>query len=476
MKTAICILISVVTCMAQDDQAIVRFSNGDQLTGEILSLTGEKLSWKSQILREPAEFELEHVLDLSIPSAIPASKIPAAGHRATLEMTNGDSIVGQLAGVSDEEIRLQTWYAGELVMRRVNVKSVKISPTPDYHYRGPNSIGEWTRADGDGDWTFKNGELHSELPGGIAREVDFPDECSIAFDVAWRGSLRTKLVFFSNDITTSGPESGYEMVFQRNSVQLRKCGTNNLLGHTAGAGELRENEKARIEVKASRKSGKIALFIDGEIVDAWDDKDMEKAALGKGLHFVAEDNSPLRISGIEVTSWDGYLEELPDRQARLQRAIQLQNGVQLQLQGRFNGIIEMGDRGAERKPEEEKLPEGRMILRNGDSLEGEVLGISGDEITIKTPFSEVKFPVARLKNIALSPAELETPKRYKGDIRATLADGSKLVFRLDSVEDGELLGFSQNFGNARFTKDTVKRIEFNIHKTEYDALRNRKDW
>jgi hypothetical protein len=466
MRTPSLFLALAVACVAQDDASVVRFSNGDQLSGDLIALTDEKLSWKSQLLREPAEFDLKYVIDLSLPAGATPAERPVAAHEAILEMTNGDTIRGQLAGITDDLITLNTWYAGELPLRRVNVKSVKIASVADTYYRGPNSLDEWTLDDGGDTWRFRGGALHSESPAGIAREINFPDECVVSFEASWRGSFRPKIILFSNDITTSNPQAGYEMVFQGNSVHVKKAGSNNWLGHSTNAGVLRENEKARIEIKTSLKSGKIALYVDGAIIDIWQDDAVDKERLGKGFHIVSQDSSPLRVSNIEVTGWDGYLEDVPDRRLR--------------FQGRFQGGFELegGGFGGGESPEpaKEEIPEGRMMLRNGDTIEGEVLGIEGEEITLKTPFSEVKFPVSRLKNIALSSDGKETPKIYNGDVRATLADGSRIVFRLDGVEDHVLVGFSQNFGTARLKRDAFKRIEFNIYKDEMEASRHRGDW
>lgn len=466
MRTAALFLALAVNCNAQGGTSVVRFSNGDQLTGNLLALTGEKLSWKSQLLQVPAEFDLRHVLDLELPVGAPPADRPLAAHEAILEMTSGDVIRGQLAGITDEEITLTTWYAGQLPLRRVNVKSVKISSVADTYYRGPNSIDEWTQGDGGESWRFRGGALHSESPGGVAREINFPDECVVSFEASWRGSFRPKIILFSDDITTSNSQVGYEMVFQGNSVHVKKAGSNNWLGHSTNAGVLRENEKARIEIKTSKKSGKIALYVDGGIIDVWQDEVVEKERLGKGLHIVSQDSSPLRISNIEVTGWDGYLDDVPERRLR--------------FQGRFQGGFEMqgggfgGGDGSETPKDE--IPDGRMMLRNGDTIEGEVLGIEGEEITLKTPFSEVKFPVSRLKNIALAGDAMETPKIYNGDVRATLADGSRIVFRLDGVEEDVLVGFSQNFGNAKFRRDAFKRIEFNLYPKNGDPIRKHKDW
>ena len=48
-----------------------------------------------------------------------------------------------------------------------------------------------------------------------------------------------------------------------------------------------------------------------------------------------------------------------------------------------------------------------MILRNGDAIEGEVIGIADGKMTINTPFAEVSLPLSRFRNIALKPASLE---------------------------------------------------------------------
>lgn len=157
MKIPLTILaLMTVSCLAQEDESVVRFANGDQLSGKVKSLSNEALQWESMILKEPAEFDLKHILDLTMPAA-PERLV--AGHVAILEMTNGDSIQGQLAGIDDKEIRLETWYAGEMAFRRVNVNAVRIEPNADYFYRGPKSLEEWTSARLQESWTYKSGAL-----------------------------------------------------------------------------------------------------------------------------------------------------------------------------------------------------------------------------------------------------------------------------------------------------------------------------
>ena len=159
MKIPILILALAASCMAQDDRSIVRFENGDQLTGQVKSLSKKTLTWESMILKEPAEFDLKHVVDLSMPADTAKRDGFAAGHVATLEMTNGDSIKGQLIGLTDEVVRLNTWYAGEMTFRRVNVNQILITEAADFFYRGPNSMEEWTADGREVSWSFKGGSI-----------------------------------------------------------------------------------------------------------------------------------------------------------------------------------------------------------------------------------------------------------------------------------------------------------------------------
>eukprot|EP00903_Cladosiphon_okamuranus_P004037 g4035.t1 len=445
--------------------AVVRFSNGDQLIGKAVSLGIESVEWESPVLAEPARFDLRNVVDLRMSKNSGKESGFDAGHVAQLQMTNGDVFRGKLAGLSDEEIKLKTWYAGELVFRRVNVEQVKISSGGRLIYRGPSGMDEWTDSETAGNWTFKAGGLHAAGIGGIGREMDFAEENSIAFTAEWKGNFRPRILFFTGDISTRNPETGFSMEFHGNSVHVKNLNNNGFLGQPRNTPGLRNVEKAEFEIRASKRTGEIFLYIDGELMGAWEDDEIKSRELGKGFHIVAQDRTPMRFSEIRISEWDGYVDESEKRLLEVRNNnIQFRNG--LRVDEAAGDEVEEGD----------GIPEGRMVFHNGDSIKGEVVKVDGDDITVKTEFSDVTFPVGRLKNLVLKKADMETPKRYKGDVRATLTDGSKIVFRLDGVEEGKLQGFSQNFGAAEFLEESFKRIEFNIYDRAMEELRSQDDW
>ena len=448
------------TTAAEVVESSVRFSNNDQLSGSLDSLTTEQLVWKSPILVKPVPFLLENVLDLTLPAAITNSE---ARHEAAVTLTNGDLIHGQLASVSDQSVELDTWFAGRLKFNRLMIRDVQISERPDFIYRGPTGLDGWKQSGEKPAWTYQNSSIRSTGVGSIARDVNLPDECSIAFDASWRGSFSLKLVFFSDDIASDRPTSGYEMNIQTRSVYLRSCKTQKFLGHTPNAVMLQENEKARVEVRASKKTGKICLFIDGEIIDVWTDPDVASNEFGRGIHFISQNESPVQISRIEVGAWDGEVDQMPDPQKL--------GGIR-----QFGNQFEPMDDEPEPLRQEKKPNTERMELRNGDSITGEVISIIDGTITVRTPFREVKLPVESLRSVALKPVDLERCKRENGDVRVWLPDGSSMVFKLLGVTEDSLIGNSQNFGTANFKIAAFNRIEFNIYDPELNDIRLANGW
>jgi len=446
---------SLVLASAEEVKSTVRFSNNDRLSGSMESLSTERLVWKSPILEKPTPFFLKNVLDLTLPAEQPESK---ARHEASLTLTRGDLLRGQLVSATDEAVELDTWYAGRLKIPRAMVADIRITERPDFIYRGPTGLDGWKQSGGKPAWTYQNYSFRSGAGGGIARNVNLPDECSIAFDAAWKGSFWLKLVFFSDDLASDRPTTGYEMTFQQRSVQLRACKAQRFIGQTPNASALQENEKARIEVRASAKSGTICLFIDGHIIEKWTDPEAARNKVGPGVHFLAMNSSPLQISRIEVGEWDGEVDPLPDPQAL----------------GGLPGLD--SDEDEEPAAAVEKPTSGRMELRNGDSIAGEVVSIIDGMITVKTPFRDVKLPIETLRSVALKPVDRDESKRENGDVRGWFPDGSSVVFRLGGVSEGTLTGYSQNFGTAQFKIAAFSRIEFNIYDPDLEDVRMANGW
>ena len=445
-----------VPAAAGEADAVVRFSNNDRLVGSVASLSPDLLVWKSPALGMPTSFFLKKVVDISLPAT---GQPPAAGHEATIKLTNGDVVRGQLSSVTDDTVAVDTWFAGRINFNLPMISEVKIAEKTTFIYRGPTGLDGWQQSGNKPAWSFNRGAFRSNAAGGISRDGVLTDECSISFDLAWKNNaLGFKLLAFSNAPAADVSPAGYELMFQRDSIYLRNCTTQMFLGST-NIQALMENDRAHIEIRVSVKSGKICLLVNDRMIEVWADQNVDKSKLGRCLQFVATTPSPMRVSGIGIAPWDGLVDRVPAPRFGMMRRNML------------GQVDEQSKPATQDKPED-----GRMELANGDTLEGEVVSIHDGVITVKTPLANIKLPVSRLRTVALKKVELERCILRNGDIRAWFPDGSSIVFRLDDVGGATLTGSSQNFGTATFKTAAFSRLEFNIHDPELEDQRTADEW
>jgi len=446
------------------DETEIRCTDGSRIRGSLLGIGPDRLLFGADFLASPVPLRLDKVLDLSLPVHRSETK---GDHVATVTLSNGDVLRGTLANLSDSEVSLDTWYAGPLKFRRAMVDTLEIEDRPEVLYAGPSGLDGWTQQD-PATWTFDQGSLRAAAPGSIARSLELPAKTRFAFDLAWRSSPRFRFLFFTDDIRSEHPANSYELICQGRYVQLHKRWSdgkrsgNLTLGDFANVSELMNKEKCRFEILADRKAGTIRLLVNGRIIKDWNDPDASSGKPGGGIHFHLQEATQLRISRIEVSTWDGILEgEAPAQD---------------------EGFMEEDD---EPRPEPDQQHDPtRIRLRNNDQIAGEMLGIEAGKVKLKTPFGEIKLPVSRLRTFALHSADdrknwdlYQVPKRYNGDIRAWFADGGSVTFRLTGVENGKLKGSAQPFGEAAFDPKAFSRIEFNLYDPALDASRAAaEDW
>jgi hypothetical protein len=442
-------IVLAATAAAETPLSVVRFVNQDFLPGHPVAMTPEAMVWSSPHLAQPASFLLNKILDVSLP---PGKNDEISDHEATITLTNGDVVRGRLAGVSDEIISLDTWFAGRIDFRRSVVANVEISQKTNYLFHGPTGMDNWRQTTTPPAWTYRNSSFIASAEGGIAHDKLLPDDFSLSFDTAWRGdSIRLKVVVFADDIAADAPSEGYELSFMRGGVHVRNLKTQAFIG-SAQSREIMENEKVRIEIRGSAKSQCIALFINDRIIEVWNNLDVP---LGRGVQYISSSKLPMRISDIRVSEWDGELEQMPQPEPGFNNGLRRTRGNQEKTADAITG---------------------RMKLANGDTLLGEVSSIKDGLISIKTPLGNVELPLARLRSLILKPAEVERVKRYSGDVRAWFPDGGSIVFRLEGSTPETLIGFSQNFGTATFQTAAFSRIDFNIYSPVHTELRDADDF
>ena len=423
------------------------FANEDKISGTPEGIDEDgNLRWSAAFLHQAIPVKPSSIVEMRLEGG--SSPKEEDGHQALLLLTNGDTLRGQLDALDEEHVTLKTWYGGPLKIRRTMASDLEIQRANQTIYSGPEDLDSWV-IEGEKDaWSLNGGSLSSNKGAGIAREIKTPDRCRIQFDLAWRSSLRFRVLLLSDEGSTTQPDNCYDLVCQRRFVYLRKrwvdraAGGSKIVGQ-ANIAELAEKENVRFEFFIDRKEGTIALYVDGRQAQVWTDENPEAGSFGNWLHFVSEDFYKVRVSRIRVSPWKGQLPETAQ---------------------------------IEEDAEDEELEGQKIRLQNGDTVVGDVGLIKDGVLAVETPFCKMNIPVDRMRTIDLSEGDYEEPIRKKGDVRGWLREGGRITFRLDAFSKDTLTGYSQTFGNVEFKLSAFSRLEFNIYNEELESLRGNGNW
>jgi len=460
MTPSLPLLLLLAAPLAAAPAMTARFFNGDRLPGSLESVEGETAVWDSPAFFKAQPIAIDKLDDIRLP-APPLGVQPEGDHIAIATLTNDDEVRGSLRFADEERIVLHTTFAGPLEFRRDMVSSLEIESKPEIHYAGPRSLDEW-RVDVEGSWSYDRGELICEQPGGISREIGEHLRYRIAFDLAWSGNARFRLLTSADDADPDEARNCYELVCQSSYAYVRKRTSNGrnmqttTIGTTGGVREFREREKVRLEFLHDRVEGRLRLILDGRMVAEWREPQPGIGEFGGHFHLICDQHADLRVSRIEATSWAGATDE--------------------PWQGDAAGFgRRFGNNNNDDEDEEEDEPKTGITLANGDHVEGETGEIRDGMVTLETPLKTFQLPVSRLRSFSLrTPEEAANPElcwkpiRRAGDVRATFAEGGHITFELAGFDGASLIGRSQTFGEAEFDVAAFKRIEFNIYRDAVD--------
>ncbi|MDB4418992.1 hypothetical protein N9291_00130 [bacterium] len=432
------------------------FMDETAMTGTVHSVDGEKktLQFSSSVIKGTATLKTAQLLDLQFDHE---NKDTEADHFALTTIKHRyneeppqDTIRGEFIGLDDQYITLDTWYAGQLKLKRSMVEGLNIYQNSPRLFNGPSSFEDWTTSEGkiEDNWTFKQRSFISKSSRTIARKIEVGERMKLSFKVAWKNSPQFYVGFFATTAKANYSPRGYNLRVQTGYLQLYRRGTegNQMDLFSEGHRGLREQENAVFDFYIDRNpSGKNGLYIDGVKLTEWQDTNDLKG-LGDWLVFTPQNNRPMKISNIIVSQWDGQLPV---------------------------------DEEAEEDTGSEEIFEGlsgqRIDLANGDVIVGEVTTIEGGRAKLKTDFGEMLVPIPRLSSFELTPIE-DQPRMYTQDVRAWFNEGGSVTLRLDSFTPTTLKGYSQVFGQAEFNLKAFSRIEFNVWSKERESFSNEEDW
>ena len=451
MKTIPYLLLSALACcrlFAEEDklEGEIVFPDGDALPGLPTGISDEGfLLWKSPLfLKGESPFLTNQIDSIQLTGLRPEEQTETI---ATITFQNRvdksyDVMEAELVSFDDESVKLKTWYAGDLTLKRSMLHMIEVTTEPPAILNGPGRMEDWTTIESPGTWTIDGKNLVANERGSIARELpDLPDKIKIEFDLAFDYSPYLRLHLFATSGDELNPRTGYSISIQRGSLEFLKRIENRSspmqLDRVGRRHDFQEENLSKVELFLDRSEGKFYLYLDEDLVSSATDPDPLED--GDWFHLSSLRSLEQTISNFMIRPWDGTL---PKRRDFLD----------------FRQELPM-------------LGE-QIELHNGDTIVGKATTITDGRLKVETEYVPVSVPVARLRSFQItSKEEREEPRLYRGDVRAYFYHGGHVTLRLKELTEKTITGYSQVFGEATFDLQAFTHIEFNPYDPEFRERR-----
>lgn len=417
------------TSLSAEAPDVIEFINGDKLHGTLLSVKPSDygLRWEHASADEPIEFTLESISTVEL-----GGKKESQQNRNNLrvKLTNSDVLTGELVALDNEQLALDTWYAGRMGIKRPMVKTLNPNVSSSTTvYEGPTDIDNWEIANSNTQtWKLKKGALYSSQSNPIGRNIDnMPAMANIQFEAAWQDSDPVFYFAFYSDNLQSYSSNCYSLQIRGSSVYMYQYSTQSGrdMGGNANVTQFRQKKDAKFNILADSKSQRFTLLIDGQMIKQWN-ATQPAGNTGNGIVFFPQ-NRPIKISNISISKWDG---EIPQAESSSETEVK-------------EDIIE---------------------FVNEDKVSGNLLSIADENAELETSYATLDIPLKRIVKVQMSSEAAQRARRNKNDVRAHFAKTGVVTMELKSIKDNTVNGSSENFGPVKMPLEAFDRLEFNIYE------------
>jgi peroxiredoxin len=377
-----------------DGTTLLRWKNGESLSGEIESASTDTVTWKTPLFGDPLEVAWSAIDRIESAQASVATSDPFS-----FTLRDGSFIFGDLVSIGGDSISIHSTRHGDVALKLSEVLSARRLHSKNVLFSGPT---------GDEGWAA----MRAQQDGSVSRGSDSPNEVS-PLETGSGGALDIRLWNRSAQLDLALPElidvefavhsslrPEFSLWLGQNFRQALRVETwDNELVLVAG-------DHFRIIRKIEENEREIALRI------CWDQK--------------AENCSVYTLAGELLTQW-----QVPDKAAMVHQGIVLQNrGLDLSLDSLQ---VRTWDGKAPAKFDP-KQP--RVELSDGRTVGGAITGGPSGSIMLQSPGQSAPAPVS-LHDVDALVFSTELP-RMDGDHEATLhfADGTTVLGKLESIGNG----------------------------------------
>ncbi|MCK5851107.1 MAG: hypothetical protein KAH23_09350 [Kiritimatiellae bacterium] len=425
---------------AADNADVLQFMNRDKFHGTLLAADpgAYGLRWKHESVKNPIDFTLTAISQIKFAKK---QTIDLGKQDSTIQLTNDDILTGKIISLNNEQLILDTWYAGKINVKRTMIKEINPRSGSDgIIYEGPSSMTEWQiqKYNENGQqkpgWIFKNNSLYANYSSAIGKDIDtLPDLVSIKFKAAWRGYPSLYFAFFTDNLKQYYSSNCYLLQINNSSIYLQRYtktnGSRNLGNINYQKFRTHPPRSSIFNMLVNKKKRTFALLIDGTLVKQWTDSN-DFAGLGSGILFQPQQKRSLKLSDIKISVWDG---EIPDSTKAL-----------------------------------EELAQDLLRFTNNDKVSGTLSEISDENVKFKTTYADLSVPLHKVTQILMSTKNAARARPNPNDIRANFTTKGVITLQITKVAGGKITGNSENFGIISMPIDAFSSLDFNIHEEKVD--------
>lgn len=410
------------------------FSSGDALSGQLVSLQPETISWRHPAAAALLAFRREAVS--SVRFAALARKTPPTNATVRVRLAGGDILTGSALTLDGDAARLCTSHSGDLRLPWSAVETVAWEPAVTrLVYAGPNGPEGWRCGDGDVGWTFDGSGLVCTGSGAVARNAHLPDRARVDFTLEWGRTPYVRFAIFHGVYVNKLQGDADTAIYPRLTIEFSRTGCRLIRvdprpdgGWMPRAEEgvfmLPEFERpgvARISVLAGKPDRAVTLLVDGRLVKQWTDL-APLDGMSTGIAFGGE-SGDVRISDLRAYEWQGPVSVATGGPAATETA--------------------------------------GLVLLNGDVLEGVAERIGATDVLLRGPMGTLTVPLARVARLTVRPPRAAGAGEAPDDRPvASLGSGDRLRIAVSRLDAHELEGESASAGRLVLARAALKSLTF----------------
>ncbi len=300
------IILALLLPAAADE---VELADGSKLSGTVTALAdGGQVSLDSPLSFEPFQLRAERIKRVDFSS----KKASDDEQDALIVLANGDQFPGELTGIDETAVKVQTTFAGEISIPRGSVSTVQLGVRPrKIIYSGPADDSGWTTKNG---WRFDSKRFASDSSGTLSRTFDTPGSFSLSFRLSWRNSPNIQVYFADESLETTGKADRYYLQFAGAGFELKRQQSGDGQQYLSMASIPRDpseftDSTVKVRLHVDRQLGRVHLYINGAYEGMFADPDDTKP-IGRGIMFksnIGGDDAQF-LDNIEIREWDASSE------------------------------------------------------------------------------------------------------------------------------------------------------------------------